>query len=84
MIACMLLFVHGYVVVVVVLYVGCCKLGLDPKCAVLYVELKDVRLHPSDRGVRLLDAAHAQMHAHGASERAWQVSSRASVTAASE
>ena len=40
MIACMLLFVHGYVVVVVVLYVGCCKLGLDPKCAVLYVELK--------------------------------------------
>ena len=46
--------------------------------------VKDVRLHPSDRGVRLLDAAHAQMHAHGASERAWQVSSRASVTAASE
>jgi len=46
--------------------------------------VKDVRLHPSGRGVRLLDAAHAQMHAHGASERAWQVSSRASVTAASE
>ena len=64
----MLLFVHGYVVVGVVLYVGCCKLGLDPKVCCVVNRVKDVRLHSSDRGVRLLDAAHAQMHAHGASE----------------